>query len=279
MESSERDEMTRRAVLAARNSLSEGPGKPKVGVVIVKDGVVLGESFRGRTGSGDHAEYGLVKELTGQGVDLRGATVYTTLEPCSSRNHPKMPCAQHLIEAGVSEVHIGMYDPNPRIYRDGWRLLRDVGIVLKDFPEAFRNEVRADNSEFVQQFRAAAGPAGEDVCWDYKQNDGRFAIHHGHITFELQATECGADSVYFVDHAHKVGQPRHAREINEVDDPGAVDDWTHYTKAVTVGQVGMLRNELAYLVFKVTNVDNMDRGANQWRVCIAYEVRPIAYPS
>ena len=90
------------AVEESKKSLAEGEGKPLVGVVIAKDGEELGRSHRGRTGSGEHAEFGLIKELRAQGVDLTGAVVYTTLEPCSTRNHPKVPCAEHLAADGVT---------------------------------------------------------------------------------------------------------------------------------------------------------------------------------
>ncbi|HEX4492819.1 MAG TPA: hypothetical protein VH914_16555, partial [Acidimicrobiia bacterium] len=93
---------------------------PKVGVVIVgSDGQVLGESFRGEfmtpNGSPWHAEAGLL-ETRLKGVDLTGAVVYTTLEPCSRRGEGKTPCAERLVAAGVATVVIGIYDPNPNIW-------------------------------------------------------------------------------------------------------------------------------------------------------------------
>ena len=263
----------RRAVTLGKESLSEDRGKPKVGVVVVRDGEVLGESYRGRTGRGEHAEYGLLRELEERGVTTKGATVYTTLEPCSSRNHPKVPCAKHLINADVARVFIGMYDPNPRIYRAGWRLLRDAKIALFDFPLELRDEIARDNADFVGQFRGAEGRQGQTKCFDYKQNDGRFTITDDDVKFELQVSERGPDSVYLLDYANKIGQPRHVAEFKEIDDPGAVDDWTHYTKGVAVGQIGMMRTDRAYLLIKVTCVDNMDRGDDQWRVCFDYEIR------
>ncbi|MBA3809686.1 MAG: hypothetical protein H0X28_15045 [Solirubrobacterales bacterium] len=83
-----------RAVDVARRSRCEhsrATPAPNVGVVIVKDGELLGESFRGETGNGDHAEYGLLARLAD--ADLTGAEVYATLEPCTRRNEPKQPCA------------------------------------------------------------------------------------------------------------------------------------------------------------------------------------------
>ena len=165
----------RRAVELGRQSIPElgRSDAPKVGVVIVREGKLVGESWRGAAGSGLHAEYGLLESL--EDIDLSGTTVYTTLEPCSRRNRPKRPCAERLIERKVATVVIGMYDPNPRIYREGWRTLRDAGVELRDFASDLRNEILADNEHFIDQYRKGIGPEGT-AAFDYMQNDGRFEI-------------------------------------------------------------------------------------------------------
>lgn len=117
-----------RALTAARNCRSE-PGKisPLVGVVVVKDGEILAEAYRGELAAGHHAEYAAL-ELKLAGRSLVGADVYTTLEPCTSRNSPKVPCARRLIERGVSRVFIGMHDPDLRVHGRGVFELRAAGI-------------------------------------------------------------------------------------------------------------------------------------------------------
>ena len=84
------------ALEEAKHSVAEDDRvHPKVGVVIVKDGEILSTAHRGEFLEG-HAEYiALEKKLAEAAV--AGATVYTTLEPCTTRSHP-IPCVERLIE-------------------------------------------------------------------------------------------------------------------------------------------------------------------------------------
>jgi pyrimidine deaminase RibD-like protein len=122
---------------------------PRVGVVVVKDGKVVARAHRndGRTG---HAEYIALEHKLPPNETLAGATVYTTLEPCTTRNHPKIPCAERLIERKVGRVVIGMLDPNPQIRGAGQRRLRDANIRTDLFPAEFMEQVEDLNREFTR---------------------------------------------------------------------------------------------------------------------------------
>jgi pyrimidine deaminase RibD-like protein len=136
------------AIEEARQSVSEQDGKPHpmVGAVIVKDGKVLSSAHRGEA-PGNHAEFtALDKKLADEAVF--GATVYTTLEPCTTRNHPKIPCAKRIIDRKVSRVVVGMLDPDPRITGRGMLALRSANIAIAFFPADLMTEVEELNREF-----------------------------------------------------------------------------------------------------------------------------------
>ncbi len=96
---------------------------PLVGAVIVKDGWIIGEGYHIKPG-GNHAEVAALKNST---QDVRGATLYVNLEPCSHFGRTP-PCVNAIIEAGISRVVIGMKDPNPLVAGKGVEILRASGI-------------------------------------------------------------------------------------------------------------------------------------------------------
>jgi pyrimidine deaminase RibD-like protein len=138
---------------------------PHVGVVVVKDGNELAVAYRGDSAPGDHAEYvALEKKLCD--VTLAGSTVYTTLEPCTTRKHPKVSCAERLIERKVARVVIGMLDPNPLISGKGQRRLREANIVTDLFPSELMAEVEEQNREFARyQKRQDEGHIVKALAW------------------------------------------------------------------------------------------------------------------
>lgn len=140
------------AIEEARKSIAEDErAHPKVGAVVVKSGIVLSTAHRGEIPQ-CHAEFvALEKKLPDD--SLAGATVYTTLEPCTTRKHPKIPCAQRLAERKVARVVIGMLDPNHQIRGLGDQLLSDANIEIQMFPRDLRSEVEEMNRDFIRAQR------------------------------------------------------------------------------------------------------------------------------
>ncbi|MFM0047828.1 bifunctional diaminohydroxyphosphoribosylaminopyrimidine deaminase/5-amino-6-(5-phosphoribosylamino)uracil reductase RibD [Paraburkholderia sediminicola] len=120
--------MERALALAKRGMYTTDPN-PRVGCVLVKNGEVIGEGFTQPAGQ-DHAEVRALKDARSRGHDLRGATAYVTLEPCSHFGRTP-PCANALIEAQVDRVVAAMEDPNPQVSGRGLTMLRDAGIEVR----------------------------------------------------------------------------------------------------------------------------------------------------
>jgi len=112
-----------RAIELARRGLYTTHPNPRVGCVLVRDGAVVGEGWHRRAGEA-HAER---IALADAGGNARGATAYVTLEPCSHHGRTP-PCADGLIEAGVSRVVAAMIDPNPLVAGQGMARLAAAGI-------------------------------------------------------------------------------------------------------------------------------------------------------
>ena len=114
--------------------------------MIVKDGRIIGEGWHHEYGH-PHAEIEALTDAQTHHEDVRGSTVYVTLEPCSHWGKTP-PCANRLVDEGISEVVIAMRDPNPKVDGRGIEILRSAGITVTELPE-FEAEAKFLNRGFV----------------------------------------------------------------------------------------------------------------------------------
>jgi diaminohydroxyphosphoribosylaminopyrimidine deaminase/5-amino-6-(5-phosphoribosylamino)uracil reductase len=101
---------------------------PRIGCVIVRDGEVIGAGHTQPAGQA-HAEIQALRDARARGNDVRGATAYVTLEPCSHYGRTP-PCSNALIQAGLGRVVAAMTDPNPLVAGRGLAQLEAAGIAV-----------------------------------------------------------------------------------------------------------------------------------------------------
>ena len=110
----------------ARGSTGDNPW---VGCVIVSpSGALLGRGHTQGPGE-DHAEIAAARDAEARGYSVVGATLYSTLEPCSF--HGRTPaCSRSIAARAVARVVIGMRDPHPRVDGQGIAILREAGVEV-----------------------------------------------------------------------------------------------------------------------------------------------------
>jgi diaminohydroxyphosphoribosylaminopyrimidine deaminase/5-amino-6-(5-phosphoribosylamino)uracil reductase len=140
-----------RAIELAQQGAGEVKPNPRVGAVIARDGEILGEGWHARYG-GPHAEVNAI-DACGL-IDLTGATLYVSLEPCCHEGNTP-PCTEAILRAGIGRVVVGSDDPTEKASGRGLGILRDEGveIVIADGELAAR--ARLLNQAFRKHARVA----------------------------------------------------------------------------------------------------------------------------
>ena len=152
------------AVEVMKHSINEpradGKASPLVGAVLVKPDGTVDTAFRGELRHGDHAEY-TVLERKNRDEQLDGSVLFATLEPCApgARKHPKLACAERIVNARIAEVWVGIEDPDPTVDRQGIRYLEQNGIKVHLFDLDLQEQIREANKEFIAQASQRAAEA------------------------------------------------------------------------------------------------------------------------
>jgi diaminohydroxyphosphoribosylaminopyrimidine deaminase / 5-amino-6-(5-phosphoribosylamino)uracil reductase len=141
------DQFMAEALAEAAKGVGKTSPNPTVGAVIVRDGKIVGRGHH-EWSRLHHAE---IEALQQAGERARGATVYVTLEPCSHIGRTS-PCANALVDAGVTRVVAAMQDPNPLVSGRGFEKLRNAGITVEIDMDATRAAEKL-NEPFVHFMR------------------------------------------------------------------------------------------------------------------------------
>jgi len=160
--------MARAIQLAAKGLYTTQPN-PRVGCVIALDDQIVGEGFHQQAG-GPHAE---IHALQQAGDKARHATAYVSLEPCSHQGKTP-PCANALIDAGVSRVVCAMQDPNPLVAGKGIQLLKQAGIQTDT--GLLELEAEALNPGFIKRMKTGLPYVRVKLAMSL---DGRTAMSSG----------------------------------------------------------------------------------------------------
>jgi diaminohydroxyphosphoribosylaminopyrimidine deaminase/5-amino-6-(5-phosphoribosylamino)uracil reductase len=115
------------ALRLARRGYGATSPNPMVGAVLVKGGSIIGRGWHHRAGL-PHAEIEALRDAQKHGHNPRGATLYVTLEPCSTHGRTP-PCTDAIIAAGIKRVVVGATDPNPNHAGRAFKILKHAGIA------------------------------------------------------------------------------------------------------------------------------------------------------
>jgi diaminohydroxyphosphoribosylaminopyrimidine deaminase/5-amino-6-(5-phosphoribosylamino)uracil reductase len=159
-----------RAIALAERGRGRVSPNPMVGaVVLAGDGRIVGEGWHLGPGRA-HAE---VVALDEAGVDARGATLYTSLEPCTHFGRTP-PCTRAILDAGIARVVVAMRDPNPVIDGRGFEELRAGGVEVRE--AVLADEASRQNVAFSKHVRTGL----PYVIWKMAASlDGKVAAHDG----------------------------------------------------------------------------------------------------
>lgn len=195
----------RMALNFARRGLGlVGQGRPSVGCVLVKKGVVVAAA---RTGDGGqpHAE---AAALEMAGYEATGATAYVTLEPCAHHGRTP-PCAEALVKAKIKKCFVACRDPFPKVNGQGIKIMQDAGIEVEE--GLCEDEARLVNQGFflsVEEKRPyvtcklAVSNDGMIAALSGKQTQitGDLANRHTHLQRSRHDAILIGSETYLVDH-------------------------------------------------------------------------------
>src|SRR4051794_35616355 len=140
---SDDEKFMRAALQEAAQGIGHTSPNPAVGAVVVSKGRIVARGWHRRAGEA-HAEIEAIRALPDPKV-ARGATLYVTLEPCSTQGRTP-PCCDAIRAHGFGRVVIGEIDPNPNHAGRAVAILEESGIEVS--VGILREECEALNKPF-----------------------------------------------------------------------------------------------------------------------------------
>jgi diaminohydroxyphosphoribosylaminopyrimidine deaminase / 5-amino-6-(5-phosphoribosylamino)uracil reductase len=116
------------ALRLARRGYGITSPNPMVGAVLVRRSKVIGRGWHHRVGE-PHAEIEAFRDAQKRGHEVKGATLYVTLEPCCTRGRTP-PCTDAIMAVGIKRVVVGAMDPNPQHCGRGFKIMQRAGIAV-----------------------------------------------------------------------------------------------------------------------------------------------------
>lgn len=107
-----------------------------VGSVIADpEGRVLATGYSRERGPAWHAEEVALHKAHLAGLDLAGATIYASMEPCGLRLSGRKPCADHILQAGIRRVVLALREPPKFVENEAIGRLQRFGVTIVELPE------------------------------------------------------------------------------------------------------------------------------------------------
>lgn len=247
----------------------------KVGCVIVKDNEVIAMGYKTKE---EHAERMAIQSAIKNGKNIKNAILFTTLEPCikMSENQQKESCCDLIIKNQIKTVFIGSYDPNPCVWRKGWKFLKNNNIIRKEFHEDITEKIKEENKKFEDYFLLSNGNEGTGKV-NHKDN-GSFEIltkdkSNKDISIKIKWTVCGKNIAYiYANFPMKAAHADGATDFDEITN-SKMYIYSH-SVGIPLNEIGIFSHKDYMILVKPTEIQSgPTRGDENYFVKFKYIVK------
>lgn len=105
-----------------------------VGAVVVTAAGAVYNGYTHETSPTHHAEQEAIAKALAAGAELRGASIYASMEPCSTRRSEPESCSALILRHGFARVAFALYEPDCFVCCRGAQILREAGVEVRHYP-------------------------------------------------------------------------------------------------------------------------------------------------